>query len=70
MALIWKKGYFWPTFHIFSHQGNCEFIMYGFFLVWLLVLILFRAILTQSINNKNGEQNLCWNVYTTDIYLH
>ena len=22
MALIWKKGYFWPTSHIFSHQGN------------------------------------------------
>ena len=22
MALIWKKGYFWPTFHIFSHQGK------------------------------------------------
>ena len=20
MALIWKKGQFWPTFHIFSHQ--------------------------------------------------
>ena len=22
MALIWKKGYFWPTFHIFSYQGK------------------------------------------------
>ena len=31
---------------------NYEFIMYGFSLVWLLVLILFRAILEQSINNK------------------
>ena len=22
MELIWKRGYFWPTFHIFSHQGK------------------------------------------------
>ena len=29
-----------------------EFIMYGFSLVWLLVLILVCAILEQSINNK------------------
>ena len=73
--LFEKKGYFWPTFHIFGHQGkdtkipsadisltrillilltlflpyqfckNYEFIMYGFSLVWLLVLILFRTIL-------------------------
>ena len=84
MALIWKKGYFWPIFQFFSHQGkdtkipsahisltyihifcspywlflpsqfckNCEFIRYGFSLVWLLVLILICAILEQSINNK------------------
>ena len=29
-----------------------EFIGYGFSLVWVLVLILIRAILEQSINNK------------------
>ena len=29
-----------------------EFIRYGFSLVWVLVLILIRAILEQSINNK------------------
>ena len=90
MALIWKKGYFWSTFHIFSHQGKVkkipsanmsliyvhvfcspyllffflfflphqfwkkkyEFMWYGFSLVWVLVLILIRAILEQSINNK------------------
>ena len=84
MALIWKKGYFWPTFHIFLvYQGKgtnipshtymyfahpidffffffalsvlkkkYEFIRYGFSLVWDLVLILIRAILEQSINNK------------------
>ena len=40
-----------------------EFIKYGFSLVWVLVLNLIRAILDQSINNKNGEQNLSWNVY-------
>ena len=75
-----KKGYFWPTFHIFSHQGKVtkipsahilltyirvfrssywlfmpyqfwkkyEFIRYSFSLVWVLVLILIRAILEQS----------------------
>ena len=47
---FWKKKY--------------EFIRYGFSLVWVLVLILIRAILEQSIKNQNnGEQNLSWNVY-------
>ena len=32
-------------------------LAYGFSLVRLLVLILIRAILEQSINNKNGEHN-------------
>ena len=35
-----------------------EFIRYGFFLVWVLVLIPICAIWEQ-----NGEQNLSWNVY-------
>ena len=39
--------------------------MYGFSLVWLLVLIFYRAILEQSINNKNGEQTLV-EMSTTD----
>ena len=85
MSLIWKKGYFWPAFHIFySHREKLqkflqhisqthtytyfahpinffcltsfeikyEFIRYSFSLVWVLVLILIRAILEQSINNK------------------
>ena len=42
-------------------------LAYVFSLVWLMVLILIRAILEQSINNKNGEHNLCWNV---NYYLH
>ena len=33
-----------------------EFIRYGFSLVWVLVLILIRAILEQSINNKMGAK--------------
>ena len=33
-------------------KKNYEFIRYGFSLVWVLVLILIRAILEQSINNK------------------
>ena len=24
MALIWKKGLFWPTFHIFCYQGKLQ----------------------------------------------
>ena len=27
MALIWKKGWFWPTFHIFSRQGKLQKIL-------------------------------------------
>ena len=34
-----------------------EFIRYGFFLVWVLVLILIRAILEQSSNNKMVRKN-------------
>ena len=48
-------------FFVLQSLQNYEFIMYGFFLVWFLVLILFRATLEQSI--QNGEQNLGWNVY-------
>ena len=85
MALIWKKGYIWPTFHIFlvtresyknsfstylTHIYTCILLtLLTFFcptnfeknmnlsgmvfsLVWVLVLILIRAILAQSKNNK------------------
>ena len=50
------------THTYFAHPIDCfcltnfekkyEFIRYGFSLVWVLVLILIRAILEQSINNK------------------
>ena len=33
-------------------KKKCKFIRYGFSLVWVLVLILIRAILEQSIANK------------------
>ena len=36
----------------FWKKKKYEFIRYGFSLVWILVLILIRAILEQSINNK------------------
>ena len=82
MALIWKKGYLFPTFHIFSHQRKDTHIPFStyftcihtrillilfvalsilqklriynewFSLRRLLMLILIRAILAQSINNK------------------
>ena len=99
-----RKGYFWPTFHIFGYQGkdtkipsahisltykhifcspidffalpilqNYTFIMYGFSLVWLLVLILFCAILEQSVNNKRWAKfrlECLLLIFITDIYLH
>ena len=84
MALIWKKGYFWPTFHILlvtreklqnffskylTHVHTCILLtqltffalpvskkiriyQVRFSVVRFLVLILIRAILEQSINNK------------------
>ena len=97
-----KKGYFWPTFHIFQTPGkSCknsfstylkhihsrilltlltflpsqfwkkkyEFIRHGFSLVWVLVLILIRAILEQSINNKMVSK-IEVEMSTTDVYLH
>ena len=43
-----------PTdfFGLKDFEKKYEFIRYGFSLVWVLVLILIRAILEQSINNK------------------
>ena len=40
------------TFLPYQFWKKYEFIRYGFSLVWFLVLILIRAILEQSINNK------------------
>ena len=37
---------------ILKKKKKNELIRYGFSLVWVLVLILIRAILEQSINNK------------------
>ena len=42
---------YWP-FLPYQFWKKYEFIWYGFSLVWVLVLILIRAILEQSINNK------------------
>ena len=39
-------------FCLTNFEKKCEFIRYGFSLVWFLMLILIRAILEQSINNK------------------
>ena len=39
-------------FCLTNFEKKYEFIRYGFSLVWVLVLILIRAILGQSINNK------------------
>ena len=42
---------YWP-FLPYQFWKKYQFIRYGFSLVWVLVLILIRAILEQSINNK------------------
>ena len=42
-------------------KKNIRIIRYGFSLIWVLVLILIRAILEQSINNKMLSKR--WNVY-------
>ena len=42
---------YWP-FLPYQFWKEYEFIRYGFSLVWVLVLILIRAILERSINNK------------------
>ena len=39
-------------FCLTNFEKQYEFIRYGFSLVWFLVLILIRAILEQSMNNK------------------
>ena len=43
--------------------------VYGFSLLWVLVLVLIRAILEQSINNKMVSKIALW-MSTTDVYLH
>ena len=43
---------YWPFLPYQFWKKKYEFIRYGFSLVWVLVLILIRAILEQSINNK------------------
>ena len=80
MALTWKKGYFWPTFHIFLSPGKSHKTSFNTYLThihtrilltlltfftlpilkkiriyqvrFLFGMILIRAILEQSINNK------------------
>ena len=55
-----------PYWHFLPYQfwKKYKFIRYGFSLVWVLVLILIRAILEQ-----NGEQNYV-GMSTTDMHLH
>ena len=49
---LWLKQLIDETIHIDLRGVEYEFIRYGFSLVWVLVLILIRVILEQSINNK------------------
>ena len=51
------------TFLPYQFWKKYKFIRYGFSLVWVLVLILIRSILEQSINNKMVSKNLSWNVF-------
>ena len=55
ISLTYKHVFCSPYWLILLYQfwkKKPEFIRYGFSLVWFLVLILIRAILDQSINNK------------------
>ena len=55
ISLTYMYTYFAHPIDIFcltNFLKKYEFIRYGFSLVWVLVLILIRAILEQSINNK------------------
>ena len=54
MSLTYIHVFFSPywLFCLTNLEKKYEFIRYGFSLVWVLVLILIRAILEQSINNK------------------
>ena len=64
MALIWKRGYFWPTFHIFDSQRKSCTNSFSTYLTHiqtriLLTLLTFFTLpisknkyLEQSINNK------------------
>ena len=59
---------YWP-FLPYQFWKKYEFIRYGFSWVWVLVLILIRAILEQSINNKMVSK--IWvGMCTTDMCLH
>ena len=50
MALIWKKGYFEPTFHIFfSHQGKDTKIPYIQRRILLTLLICFALPILQKL---------------------
>ena len=54
ISLTYKQVFCSPYWLFLPYQfwKKYEFIRYGFSLVWVLVLILIRAILEQSINNK------------------
>ena len=67
IVMYWK-------WQIIAHSSfinlSCNFLKWKFFsLVWVLVLILIRAILKQSINNKMVSK-IYVGMSTTDMYLH
>ena len=59
---------YWLFILPYQFWKKYEFIRYGFSLVWVLVLILIRAILEQSINNKMVSK-IKVGMSTTDMYL-
>ena len=60
---------YWLFLSSYQFWKKYEFIRYDFSLVWVLVLILIRAILEQSINNKMVSK-ISVGMSTTDMYLH
>ena len=57
------------SFCLTNFEKKYEFFRYGFSLVWVLVLILIRAILEQSISNKMVSK-IQVGMSTTDMCLH
>ena len=70
MALIWKKGYFWPTFHIFQSPGKRNKYSFSTYLTHihtriLLTLLIFCLTNLAKIMNSSRMVSLwcdswCW----------
>ena len=68
MALIWKKGHFWPTFHIFKSPGKSYTNSFSTYLTHirtciLLTLLIFFAL---GIMKKKNRIYQVWFLFGMD----